>query len=111
MLPFLRAVCKSKKSWMVRHTGIKIIYQIAQLMGCAVLPHLKHLVECIKDGLKDEQQKVNEKLDRIEKKIDITYDQVARSAEDITGIKNDLCFVEEATAKNWNDIAKLKAVK
>ena len=58
MLPFLRAVCKSKKSWMVRHTGIKIIYQIAQLMGCAVLPHLKHLVECIKDGLKDEQQKV-----------------------------------------------------
>ena len=53
MLPFLRAVCKSKKSWMVRHTGIKIIYQIAQLMGCAVLPHLKHLVECIKDGLKD----------------------------------------------------------
>ena len=62
-------------------------------------------------GIKDEQQKVNEKLDRIEKKIDITYDQVARSAEDIIGIKNDLCFVEEATAKNWNDIAKLKAVK
>ena len=43
MLPFLRAVCKSKKSWMARHTGIKIIYQIAQLMGCAVLPHLRHL--------------------------------------------------------------------
>ena len=41
-------------------------------------------------GIKDEQQKVNEKLERIEKKIDITYDQVARSAEDITGIKNDL---------------------
>ena len=58
MLPFLRAVCKSKKSWMARHTGIKIIYQIAQLMGCAVLPHLRHLVECIKDGLNDEQVKV-----------------------------------------------------
>ena len=43
---------------MARHTGIKIIYQIAQLMGCAVLPHLRHLVECIKDGLNDEQVKV-----------------------------------------------------
>lgn len=61
-------------------------------------------------GIKDEQLKVNEKLDRIENKIDITYDQVARSRY-ITGIKNDLCFVEEATAKNWKDIAKLKAVK
>ena len=62
-------------------------------------------------GIKDEQLKVNEKLDRIENKIDITYDQVARSSEYITGIKNDLCFVEESTAKNWKDIAKLKAVK
>ncbi|KAK8826053.1 hypothetical protein WA556_003782 [Blastocystis sp. ATCC 50177/Nand II] len=58
MLPFLRAVCKSKKNWMARHTGIKIIYQIAQLMGCAVLPHLRHLVECIKDGLNDKERKV-----------------------------------------------------
>ena len=28
LLPFLRAVCKSKKSWQARHTGIKIIQQI-----------------------------------------------------------------------------------
>ncbi len=48
---------------------------------------------------------------RIEKKIDITYDQVARTAEDINNIKKDLIFVEEATSKNWNDIAKLKAIK
>ena len=45
-------------------------------------------------GIKDEQLKVNEKLDRIENKIDITYDQVARSSEYITGIKNDLCLVK-----------------
>ena len=75
-----------------------------------ILEILKAMQQDIK-GLKDEQQKANEKLDRIEKKIDITYDQVARSAEDITSIKKDLCFVEEATARNWNDIAKLKAVK
>ena len=62
-------------------------------------------------SLKEEQQKANDKLDRIENKIDITYDQVARSAEDITSIKKDLTFVEEATAKNWTDIARLKAIK
>jgi len=58
LIPFLKAVCKSKKSWQARHTGIKIVQQIAILMGCAVLPHLKSLVEIIEHGLVDEQQKV-----------------------------------------------------
>eukprot|EP00271_Cylindrocystis_brebissonii_P023373 TRINITY_DN9672_c0_g1_i1.p1 TRINITY_DN9672_c0_g1~~TRINITY_DN9672_c0_g1_i1.p1 ORF type:complete len:1296 (+),score=272.86 TRINITY_DN9672_c0_g1_i1:282-4169(+) len=58
LLPFLKAVCQSKKSWQARHTGIKIVQQIAILMGCAVLPHLKSLVEIIEHGLKDENQKV-----------------------------------------------------
>lgn len=58
MLPFLKAVCQSKKSWMARHTGIKIIHQIAILMGCGILPHLKHLIPIIQNGLEDEQQKV-----------------------------------------------------
>ena len=52
LLPFLKAVCQSKKSWQARHTGIKIVQQIAILMGCAVLPHLKSLVEIIDQGLK-----------------------------------------------------------
>ena len=58
LLPFLKAVCKSKKSWQARHTGIKIVQQIAILMGCAILPHLRNLVEIIEHGLVDEQQKV-----------------------------------------------------
>ncbi|KAI9320818.1 splicing factor 3B subunit 1 [Dichotomocladium elegans] len=58
LLPFLKAVCRSKKSWQARHTGIKIVQQIAILMGCAVLAHLKNLVEAIAHGLEDEQQKV-----------------------------------------------------
>jgi splicing factor 3B subunit 1 len=58
LLPFLKAVCMSKKSWQARHTGIKIIQQIAILMGCAILPHLKSMVDIIKHGLKDENQKV-----------------------------------------------------
>ncbi|EPB71273.1 HEAT repeat protein [Ancylostoma ceylanicum] len=58
LLPFLKAVCKSRKSWQARHTGIKIVQQMAILMGCAVLPHLKALVEIVEGGLEDEQQKV-----------------------------------------------------
>ncbi|KAM0903543.1 hypothetical protein ACQ4PT_018592 [Festuca glaucescens] len=58
LLPFLKAVCQSKKSWQARHTGIKIVQQIAILMGCAVLPHLKNLVEITEHGLTDENQKV-----------------------------------------------------
>ena len=50
LLPFLKAVCRSKKSWQARHTGIKIVQQISILMGCAVLPHLKSLVEIIEHG-------------------------------------------------------------
>eukprot|EP00298_Acanthocystis_sp_HF-20_P015867 c21297_g1_i2.p1 GENE.c21297_g1_i2~~c21297_g1_i2.p1 ORF type:complete len:1135 (-),score=567.99 c21297_g1_i2:134-3538(-) len=58
LMPFLRAVCQSKRSWEARHTGIKIVQQIAILMGCAVLPHLEGLVDIIQHGLVDEQQKV-----------------------------------------------------
>ncbi|KKZ63499.1 hypothetical protein EMCG_02230 [[Emmonsia] crescens] len=58
LLPFLRAVCRSKKSWQARHTGVKIVQQIPILMGCAVLPHLQGLVDCIGDNLSDEQAKV-----------------------------------------------------
>lgn len=58
LLPFLRAVCKSKKSWTARHTGIKIIQQTTFLMGCAILPYATDLVATISHGLEDEQQKV-----------------------------------------------------
>ncbi|KDN47651.1 hypothetical protein RSAG8_03441, partial [Rhizoctonia solani AG-8 WAC10335] len=57
LLPFLKAVCRSKKSWQARHTGIRIVQQIAIMMGCAVLPHLRNLVDAIAHGLNDEQQK------------------------------------------------------
>lgn len=58
LLPFLKAVCRSKKSWQARHTGIRIVQHIAIMMGCAVLPHLRSLVDAIAHGLTDEQQKV-----------------------------------------------------
>jgi splicing factor 3B subunit 1 len=58
LIPFLKAVCQSRKSWQARHTGIKIVQQIAVLMGCAVLPYLRDLVEIVSNGLTDDQQKV-----------------------------------------------------
>jgi splicing factor 3B subunit 1 len=58
LLPFLRAVCGSRKSWQARHTGAKIIQQLAMLMGVGVIPHLKTLVEALVSGIEDEQVKV-----------------------------------------------------
>lgn len=58
LLPFLRAVCRSKKSWHARHTAVRVVQQIAIALGVGVLPHLRALVECIAHGLEDEQPKV-----------------------------------------------------
>ncbi len=58
LLPFLKAVCQSRKSWQARHTGIKVIQQISILMGSAVLPYLRQMVQIVEHGLTDEQQKV-----------------------------------------------------
>jgi hypothetical protein len=58
LLPFLKAVCRSKKSWQARHTGCKVVQQIAVLAGCGVLPHLAPLVATVGPGLTDDQGKV-----------------------------------------------------
>lgn len=58
LILFLKAVCQSRKSWQARHTGIKIVQQIAILMGCGILPHLKNLIDIISHGLQDEHIKV-----------------------------------------------------
>lgn len=58
LLPFLRAVCRSKKSWQARNTGCRIVQQIPIAMGCAVLPHLKGLVDCVTPCISDDQSKV-----------------------------------------------------
>jgi splicing factor 3B subunit 1 len=51
ILPFIRAVCMSKKSWQAQHSGILVVRHLAVLMGCAVLPYLKQLVACVEGGL------------------------------------------------------------
>ena len=54
MIPFINAVCHSKKSWKARHTGARIVQQIAIIMGIGVLPSLEGLIKCIAGGLTDE---------------------------------------------------------
>lgn len=79
-------------------------------MDKEILELLKSMNErlgAIETDIKD----LKEGQQRIEKKLDITYDQVARTAEDITNIKDDLSTVENVTAKNWQDIIRLKAIK
>lgn len=61
-MPFLRAVIKSKKNWMARHTGIKIVQQLCVLLGGgngnSILPYLPQLVDVIQPALSDEMLQV-----------------------------------------------------
>ncbi|KAG0660560.1 hypothetical protein C6P44_003064 [Monosporozyma unispora] len=54
VLPYINAMCHSKKSWRARHTGVKVIQQIALLLGVDILRHLIPLIRCVKDGLYDD---------------------------------------------------------
>lgn len=58
VLPFLKALCKSQKSWRARHSGCRIVRQICLLIGCAILPHLHRLIEVTKEALEDPMGKV-----------------------------------------------------
>ncbi|KAK2443592.1 splicing factor 3B subunit [Trifolium repens] len=58
LLPHLKTVCQCQESWQTRHTGSKIVHQIAVLFGSSLLPHLGSLVEIIESGLNDENDKV-----------------------------------------------------
>mmetsp|Transcript_7544 Transcript_7544/g.10645 ORF Transcript_7544/g.10645 Transcript_7544/m.10645 type:complete len:799 (+) Transcript_7544:63-2459(+) len=58
IIPFIEAVCKSKKSWQARHTGIKVIQQIAILLKSSVRPYVKKFLEIIKHGILDENERI-----------------------------------------------------
>ncbi|KAI8870753.1 ARM repeat-containing protein [Ramicandelaber brevisporus] len=55
---FLKAACRSEAHWQARHTGVKIIRDLARMMGCGILAHLDVLVECIEPCLSDEDNRV-----------------------------------------------------
>ncbi|KAI0260124.1 hypothetical protein BC834DRAFT_902560 [Gloeopeniophorella convolvens] len=51
LLLFLKVICRSKKSWQAHHTGIRFAQQITPILGCAVLPYLRNLVDYISHGV------------------------------------------------------------
>ena len=63
------------------------------------------------NGIEKDIKELKQGQERIEKKLESVHEQVERTAEEVTSIKKDLCNVEMITAKNWGDIAKIKAVK
>ncbi|MGL5153069.1 MAG: hypothetical protein ACRC7N_21120 [Clostridium sp.] len=86
-----------------------------------ILKRLESKVDNIEFDVKELKSDVKE----LNRKVDNIYDQTADLTEyrtstsdnieviksDVKDIKKDLCFVEEATAKNWQDITRLKAIK
>lgn len=61
-LPFLKAVIRSKKNWMARQTGIKVVQQLCILLGSgngnSILPYLPQLVDTLQPALSDEALQV-----------------------------------------------------
>ncbi|KAL5007763.1 hypothetical protein ScPMuIL_016569 [Solemya velum] len=57
-LPFLKVVCCSKNSWVLRHSGMSIIKHLSKAMGQKSRLHLTTFKRIIENGLKDEHQKV-----------------------------------------------------
>lgn len=79
---------------------------------------LLELLRQIQIDNKEFRNEINTKLDNITNKLEVIYEQTADLTEfrtevndKLDTIKNDLSAVEVVTSKNWNDIAKLKAIK
>lgn len=68
------------------------------------------ILELLK-SIKEEQQKTNERLDRIEKKIDNVYDQTADLTEFRTDTTNKLNKLINVTKDNCFEISNLKIIK
>lgn len=59
MVPFLRSICLNKdESYLVRHTGLRIIQNMSIVMGSSILPHLNHFVTCIEPNINDENNQI-----------------------------------------------------
>lgn len=93
---------------------------ISELLDMKLNPiqsDVKDLKSDVKD-LKDGQSRIEKKLDAVnDQTADLTEfrtktrDKLNNISSDVEDIKETISTVEVITSKNWNDIAKLKAVK
>ncbi|ODV89574.1 hypothetical protein CANCADRAFT_140918 [Tortispora caseinolytica NRRL Y-17796] len=58
VLPFIDAVCHSKRKWEARFTGLKTVREITVLVGVGILPYLSALVECAAFSMQDERTRL-----------------------------------------------------
>ncbi|KRQ86442.1 hypothetical protein ABG79_01644 [Caloramator mitchellensis] len=85
----------------------------------------QNLLAAIEELLDKKLEPINNKLIKIEGKLDSVFNQVADLTEfktdvntkldnissEVSEIKEDLSAVELVTSKNWNEIARLKIAK
>ena len=79
-------------------------------MDKEILEILKAIQIDIKE-LKEGQNGIVNRLDRIEEKLELTYEQVILNSEDIVSIKENLGDIEYTATKNSLDLIKLKNIK
>ncbi len=68
--------------------------------------------------MKTDIKELKEGQNRIEQKLDLVYDQTAKTCEDVTSVHNkldnlskDIIVIESVAGKNMTDIANLKLIK
>ncbi len=83
-------------------------------MDKQIIEMLNQIQSTLKEHSK-ELKTLNTKVDRVEEKMSLTYDEVARIREDVTDIsysvkqltdKQDV--LEGVTANNWNELIKIR---
>ena len=79
-------------------------------MDKEILEILKAIQIDIKE-LKEGQNGIVNRLDRIEEKLELTYEQVILNSEDIVSVKENLGDIEYTATKNSLDLIKLKNIK
>jgi len=67
LLPFLKAVCQSKKSWQAHHTIIHIVQQIAIMCSPATLAESCELQQCMVLDRQNYHQVMETKVEVVQK--------------------------------------------
>jgi hypothetical protein len=67
LLPFLKVVCRSKKSWQAHHTGIRIVQQIAIMCSPATLAESCKLQRRMALDRRNYHQAVETKVELVQK--------------------------------------------
>ncbi|WP_077369731.1 hypothetical protein [Anaerosalibacter sp. Marseille-P3206] len=81
----------------------------------SIRTELKGDISSVRTELNDFREETNNRFNKLEEKLDLmeanNADRHITIDSDLKKVKTDLSRIEIATADNWSDIARLKAVK